>query len=101
MDFQERERKFEVLRKEIKQRKKAIANLKGLTRVVVVTFILLLGIVFYTSAIAEIQNDFTKISKFLLLILFGFLVALNMILRKNEHQVKRIDGKINVLINIG
>lgn len=100
MDFQERERKFEILRKEIKQRKKAIANLKGLTRVVIATFIILLGIVFYTSAIEEIHNDFTRISKFLLLILFGFLVALNMILRKNKYQMKRIDGKINVLINI-
>ncbi len=100
MDFQERERKFEILRKEIKQRKKAISNLKGLTRVVIATFIILLGIVFYTSVIEEIQNDFTRISKFLLLILFGFLVALNMILRKNKYQMKRIDGKINVLINI-
>jgi len=100
MDFQERERKFEILRKEIKQRKKAITNLKSLTNVVVVTFIILLAIVFYMSAIAEIENNFTRISKFLLLILFAFLVALNVILRKNKHQMKRIDGKINVLINI-
>lgn len=100
MDFQERERKFETLRQEIRRRKKTMNNLVGLTRVVVVTFIILLGIVFYTSAVAEIQNDFTRISKFLLLILFAFLVALNVILRKNKHQIKRIDGKINVLINI-
>ncbi|MDT7830844.1 hypothetical protein RQM59_00540 [Flavobacteriaceae bacterium S356] len=100
MNFQERERKFQALRKEIKQRKKAITNLKGLTRVVVVSFIILMGIVFYMSAVAEIENDFTRISKFLLLILFAFLVALNMILRKNKHVMKRIDGKINVLINI-
>lgn len=100
MDFQERERKFEILRKEIKQRKKAIANIRSLANVVVATFIVLLGIVFYMSAIADIENDFTRISKFLLLILFAFLGALNVILRKNKHQVKRIDGKINVLINI-
>lgn len=100
MDFQERERKFEILRKEIKQRKKAIANIRSLTNVVVATFIVLLGIVFYMSAIADIENNFTRISKLLLLILFAFLGALNVILRKNKHQVKRIDGKINVLINI-
>lgn len=101
MDFYEKERKFEVLRRQIKQRKKVIENVRVVTGIVAVLFVMLLSIVFYANAIIDIENELTKISKILLFILFASLVLLRFVLKKNKHQMMIIDGKINVLINIG
>lgn len=101
MDFYEKEQKFEVLRRQIKQRKKVIENVRVVTTIVAILFVMLLSIVFYTNAIIDTENELTKISKIALFILFTFLVLLRFLLKRHKHQMMVMDGKINVLINIG
>jgi ABC-type siderophore export system fused ATPase/permease subunit len=100
MDFQEKEKIYETLRSKIKRNKKTISNLKTSAKIIAIVFVSLLCIVFYMNNVAEIENVFTKISTYLLLLLFLFLASVNFLIKKKQHRLKIIDGKINVLINI-
>ncbi|MFY0603805.1 MAG: hypothetical protein JXQ93_07625 [Flavobacteriaceae bacterium] len=100
MEFQEKEAKYSMLRKEIRKIKKEVTSLKNLTIMLSIAFVVVLCSVLYVNTIVEIENSYTKISNFLLLIMFAFLLILNFLIKKKKHQMKVIDGKINVLINI-
>lgn len=101
MDFYEKERMYESLRNKIRAHRKSVTNLKASAKVMAVVFIFLLAVVLYMNNIIEIENVFTKISTYVLLTLFISLISLRFLIKKKEYTIKVIDGKINVLINIG
>lgn len=98
MDIQEREQLYRRLQEKMGENKNALIGLEKLVRVLVMIFITLLFSIFYISVVNDIENNFIKISRVLLLPLFVFLTALNFLIKKKKQQIKTIDGKMYILL---
>jgi glucan phosphoethanolaminetransferase (alkaline phosphatase superfamily) len=101
MDFQEKENKYQNLRDRIRANRKVIQNLRNITKVLITLLVGFLILLFYTNIIIEIENNFTKISKFVVASITIFLIGVNYIIKKRKEKIRVIDNKINILINIG